>query len=142
MALSKTPVRTEMVRTRRRLLKNDLTTLRCVSSLYFLGVASSSSNLRVVDVEECEQYTDETSTVLARGCINLESLTLNGCESVSIAGVLQLATHCSSLKSLGLLSVPVDNEVLIQLSLRCRSLTSLYMFRCEGGPITEAGIHP
>ena len=112
-----------------------------VSTRALRDIFTFCTNLRVVDVEECEQYTDETSTVLARGCINLESITLNGCESVSIAGVLQLATHCSSLKSLGLLSVPVDNEVLIQLSLRCRSLTSLYMFRCEGGPITESGIH-
>ena len=117
--------------------------------LSFGGVATRAlrdiftycTNLRVVDVEECEQYTDETAAVLARGCINLESLTLNGCESVTIAGLLEVVTLCSSLKSLSLLSVPINNEVLIQLSLHCRNIARLHMFRCEGGPITEAGIH-
>lgn len=121
-----------------------------LQSLYVssLGVAASAlrdiftycTNLCRVYICRSAQLTPETITALARNCINLDHLNLVGCSYVTIAGLVEVATHCTSLKGLSLMQMPISDEVLLQLAHNCPGLKSLNMENCEGGPITEAGV--
>ena len=99
------------------------------------------TNLREVHLEYCINVTVETIKMLSQSCPRLNTFRLDRCKNICIAVMLQVATELpSNLTTLELSGMPVNDEVLIQLSLRCRSLTCLHMFRCEDGPITETGI--
>ena len=100
------------------------------------------SNLKEVSLSGCIEVTDETMSVLAHSCNSLCQLALCYCTSISvtITGMLEVATYCSSLTVLYLCSMPISDKVLLQLSLNCRHLTSLQAQLCTGGPVTEVGI--
>ena len=98
------------------------------------------TNLREVHIHSCNQVNDVNITVLAQTCTSLDFLYLECCKNVSIAGLLEVATHCDSLTVLLLQGMPVNDEVLFQLSLNCLDLTKLSLLCCYGGPVTEAGM--
>ena len=87
------------------------------------------------------QITDETIKLFLYSCIYLGTLTLDSCGDMTIDGVLYLATHCPHLRALTLAVMPINEDVLIQLSLYCPKLTSLSIQSChQEGPFTEAGV--
>ena len=98
------------------------------------------TNLREVRASCNQDLTDETVKVLAQNCRSLDTLYLSGCLNVTIAGMLEVATHCSNLSHFSLHNIPINDEVLIQLSLNCPHLTSLTLLYCFGGVVTAAGI--
>ena len=112
------------------------------------GVADSAlrdiftycTNLRDVLLHSCKQLSDETLTALTQNCRRLYSFYLVDCRSITIAGLVAMATQCTSLAVLDLFFMPVTDEVLLQLSLSCKSLTRLILWECLLGPITETGI--
>ena len=104
------------------------------------GIFTYCTNLRKVDLTSCTNLIDEIVTILAQNCCSLDTLHLDDCGSVTIAGMLEMATYCSNLKVLSLALMPVNDEVLIQLSLYCHRFTRLTLFYCKDGPVTEAGI--
>lgn len=100
------------------------------------------SNLREIHINHCDNATDETIKVITQNCRNLDAFCLVFCKNVSIAGVMEVATHCTKLTSLHLTFMPISDEILIQLSRTCLSLTNLSLFNCgnSGGSITETGV--
>lgn len=105
-----------------------------------LDILTCCTNLHVVTLEDCNQVTNEALTVLTRNCRNLDTLIIRSCTNVTFIGMLEVATHCTRLTTLELADIPFDDRVLIQMSLNCRSLSSLSLFSCKDGPVTEAGM--
>ena len=114
----------------------------------FGGVATSAlhdiftycTNLREVHINYCHQATDDTIRGLVQHCHNLVAIHLMCCTNVSIAGVLEVATMCTSLMRLVLTCMRISDEVLIQVSRTCLSLTSLSLYSSEVRTCTDAGI--
>ena len=98
------------------------------------------TNLREVELYKCRQLNDEVIELMAQNCPCLISLYARECANITVIGMLYIATRCSSLKALDLYHMPADDEFLIQLSLHCIGLISLCVNRCEGEPISEAGV--
>ena len=98
------------------------------------------TNLQVVQLVSYAYVTDDSIRVLTRHCHMVDTLHLEDCKNVSIAGLLELAIHCTSLKHLRVSGMLVNDQVLLQVSLNCTSLSSLHLFRCKGRLITETGI--
>ena len=98
------------------------------------------TNLREVELRNFATVSDALVTVLFRNCAGLDTLNLSGCSKLTIAGLLEVATHCTNLDRLCFSDMPVNDEVLIQLSLYCTILSSVHLFHCNGGLITEAGV--
>ena len=96
-------------------------------------------NLREVSIQECDPVTDEPVITLAQRSRSLDTLDLSRCKNVTIAGVMEVATHCSSLNVLKLSLMPVNDGVLIRLSLHCPRLESLSIIHSDES-ITEAGL--
>ena len=97
------------------------------------------TNLREVSMQGFDPVTDETVITLAQRSRSLDTLDLTRCINVTIAGLMEVATHCSRLKVLKLCFMPVNDGVLIRLSLHCPRLESLSITYYEGESITEAG---
>ena len=100
------------------------------------------TSLREVTLINCINVNDETIAVLAQNCCKLETLCLYECKRLSTAGTLQVATEWpANLTTLELTKMPVNDEILLQLSLRCRRLTRLsiaHSGKCKS--VTEAGL--
>ena len=97
-------------------------------------------NLQGVTLHKCIQLNDEGIKAMAQSCTSLTTLSLWDCSNVTIAGLVEVATHCISLERLALFETFINDDVLIQLSLHCHRLKSLYLCHCVGGPVTEAGV--
>lgn len=111
-----------------------------VSDSGLRSIFTYCNNLREVDICHCQHITDDTITCLAQNCTYLDTLYIMGCDKATATGVLEMVTYCSSLTSLFLSSMPINDEVLIQLSLHCHNLISLYILDCKELPITEVGV--
>ena len=94
-------------------------------------------NLREVNLY-CAQFNNDIVNILTMNCARLKSLSLAECWGITTAVMLQIVTHCTSLTTLFLSNVPLNDEALIQLSLHCPCLTKLQIFDCDS--FTEAGI--
>ena len=103
------------------------------------AIFTHCTGLRHVSLEDCHQITDETIKILARSCPVLDTLCIQACSLVTLAGTLEMATHCTSLSTLNLISQHISDELLIQLSLHCTSLNTL-MLQNYKGVVTEVGI--
>ena len=88
-------------------------------------------SLSEVRLRKCNQVTDETIQIIVQHCASLAALKQWFCAYVTIAGILE-ATHFFALTLLTLVFMPASDEVLIQLSLYCRSLIRLSLFSCDG----------
>ena len=117
------------------LIANDGITDSALQSIF-----TYCTNLREVKLTSCTNLTDEMAAILAHNCSSLDTLLLDDCGSVTVAGMLEVATYCSSLKVLSLALMPVNDEFLIQLSLHCHHFSHLTLFNCKGEPITERGV--
>ena len=106
----------------------------------FRDIFTYCLNLEGVDLRRGIQVTDKLIKLLVSNCRKIEFLNLALCLNVTVTGILQLATRCTSLTTLNLFVMPMNDEILIQLSLTCRKLIRLNIFNCYGGRITEAGI--
>ena len=104
------------------------------------GIFTHCTSLSEIYLDSCSQITDESIRVLARSCASLSFIGLSDCMNLTNIGVLEVATHCTNLTTLDLTRMPVNDEVLIQLSLHCPNLTRLNLGNCKGGPVTEAGV--
>ena len=111
-----------------------------ITSSALQDIFTYCSDLHGVDIASCTQITDETIKILAQNCSMLRCFHLTTCKNVAITGVLEVVTRCSSLILFNLTDMPVNNEVLIQLSLLCHELFYLNIQLCTGGPLTEASI--
>lgn len=98
------------------------------------------TNLREVGLFYCIEVSDELVDLLAHTCRNLVSLYLCACTSVTINGILSVVTSCSSLTSLSLQEMYVNDEALILLSRNCPGLTSMRLDNCYGYPVTATTI--
>ena len=113
-----------------------------VSGSALRSIFTYCTNLRELRASCNQQVTDEIIKVLAQNCTYLNTLRLRGCISVTVAGLLEVATHCKNLRHFHLHNIPISDEVLASLSLNCRSLRSLTLLYCHSGDgvVTEAGI--
>ena len=111
-----------------------------VSTSAFRDIFTHCTNLRLVHLDSCDQFTDETIRVLARNCTYLNTLHVMSCKNVTMVGLLEVASNCTSLTELLLYRMPIYDEVLVQLSLHCPDLTNLSLMSGMDGPITEAGL--
>ena len=111
-----------------------------ISGSALQSIITYCTNLKEVTLCSCKQLTDDILITLVQNCTCLKSLSLSSCLSATIAGLLEVATHCSSLSVLYLHNMPVNGDLLLQLSHYCTDLTRLTFMQCYGGPITEAGV--
>ena len=103
-------------------------------------IVSYCTNLREVHFHRCKHIvTDGTVEALADNCHMIEALTLDSCAQVTISGVTEVMTRCTSLRELFLWSMPINDNALIQQSQTCPKLNRLELHSCKG-VITEAGI--
>lgn len=115
-------------------------------TLEFDGVAAQDLftyciNMREVKLRHMLQLTDEAIKPFLYNCINLDTFTLDSCGDMTIDGMNYIASHCPHLRVLTLAVMPINENVLIQLSLYCPKLTSLSIHSChQEGPFTEAGV--
>ena len=91
------------------------------------SIITYCTNLQEVTLSCGKQVTDEIVITLTHNCTRLDTLCLVGCRSITIAGMLEVAQPCSCLTSMTLMYIPVNDEVLIQISLHCCSFTRLTM---------------
>ena len=99
------------------------------------------TNIREIKLRNCKQIIDETITILAQNCCKLASLDLYHCKSISILGMIQLVTYCTTLTSLTLTGMHVSDIVLVQLSHKCStSIVHLHIYQAPDEIITEAGV--
>ena len=98
------------------------------------------TNLREVCLTCCKQVSDEILITLVQNCKSLDTLCLASCKIVTIAGLVAVPTYCTSLRVLVLIYMSVNDKILLELSLNCRSLTRLSLLHCTSGPLTEAGV--
>lgn len=115
-------------------------TCDCITASALHDIFTYCTNLRDVNCDCCDQVDGGILKTLIQNCRCLCTLYLRGCTNVTMAGVLEVATHCPTLKSLTLKFMPISDDVLIQLSLSCPNLTSLDLSFWDGESITEAGI--
>lgn len=122
----------------------SLKSLEVASTVTLAGLQSiftHCTGLREVKLHKCDQLTDEAMKMLAQ-CLGLETLTLTYCEkNVTIAGMLEVVSHCSSLTNIELYGMPFNDAAFISLSLNCPNLSYFEMKGGKGADlITEAGI--
>lgn len=98
------------------------------------------TNLRDIHINHCDNANDETIKVMIQNCRNLDAFCLEDCKNITHVGMLEVATYCTKLTKLKFMDMPISDEVLVQLSRTCLSLTSLSLYQCEVGSITEAGV--
>ena len=99
------------------------------------------TNLREVELYRCRDVSDELLQALTHNCRSLEMLTIKRCKKLTLAGLLKAVTHCTSLTSFELDRMPINDELLVQLSTYCLNLDELWIERCHGPPaVTDAGI--
>lgn len=113
-----------------------------VSTCALQDIFTYCINLREVVVQSCPHLDDNTITMMAKNCTRLNSLFLMGGRNVTTAGLVEMATHCSTLTSLMLMYVPISDQVLLQLALNCHNLARLRITHCqsEAESVTETGL--
>ena len=95
------------------------------------------TNIREVHLEDCAFITDEMLKVLIQHSRKLEKLHLLACKKITIAGLLEVATDCSTLVFFNLLNMPISNEVFVRLSMYCIGLRGLWVESCY---VTNDGV--
>ena len=109
-----------------------------VTDAQLRSILTHCTNLYEVRLDSCRQVTDETIITLGLcGC--LESLSIASRGLLTVACILEISLHCTNLKRLRLEGPPINDTVLIQLSVNCPNITELFL-RDRDGEITEARI--
>lgn len=105
------------------------------------AIFTHCTSLKDVDLSSCCQVTDDTMIALSRCCHKLVSVSLYDCVKLTPACIVALASHCTSLTDLYLRRIPVNDEVLLQLSLNCPYMHRIELQYCKSiHTITEVGI--
>lgn len=87
-----------------------------------------------MDLEECNQITDLTLTVLAIGCPKLEKLTLSHCELITDDGIRQLAAGTCAAESLSVLELdncPLITDSTLEHLISCHNLQRIELYDCQ-----------
>jgi hypothetical protein len=101
-------------------------------------IAQHCPILRSLDLRDCKNVTDKGLTVLATQCHSMTHLVLDRC-CVTDAGVVVLAQHCGAMVCLDLKDCTGVTDVgVAALAKGCNALVSVNLMRCTG--VTDKGI--
>ena len=91
----------------------------------------SGSNLRSLNLRDCEQLTSRSMISIGRNCPNLFLLDISWCRQVSEDGIVAVGEHCVKLEKLFLRGAnQLSTEGLIILANNCKALKELYLWGC------------
>jgi F-box/leucine-rich repeat protein 2/20 len=99
---------------------------------------SKLEKLQNLNLESCEQITNQGIEVISSSCRDLQNLNLKYCRSVSDSGILTISQGCRLLKRLNLNYLPITNAALEYLGKGCPHLVELSLKYCRN--ITDSGV--
>ncbi|KAJ1485118.1 hypothetical protein T484DRAFT_1946153 [Baffinella frigidus] len=94
-------------------------------------VGAHGRNLRSLNLNACQEYTDEGLLSIAKGCTSLTSLSLYWNVKITDESVSQVCAANTSLTTLRLSGCKhVGDQTGVMIATKCRNLTSLDLTRC------------
>lgn len=115
--------------------------MNCISGVRdsLLGVVGSNCPfLRVLNIANARNVTDDGIARIATGCPRLENLDLSWCSRVTDWSILKLSSGVPFLRSLRLSETRVTDVGLSEVWRGCRRLESMHLARCLH--VTNTGV--